>query len=216
VGDRLTTLGEVLPLPPLRSFAPGQAFADQRDDGTRPVDELDSRPGYEVRARFSHGEAVRVQAAFYDNRADRRLYDGQYAWQTRFAQAGLEAKLGPDVTFLAEGALGDTGMGPALPGGPQVQIRFRVGYALLSWARGAWRVSGRVDGFENDDRDSTAEPDQESGWAWTAAAFWKPRAFLRLGLEYVSVGGDRPAAAFSGRDPDAYGKRALFELRLAF
>ena len=107
-------------------------------------------------------------------------------------------------------------MGPAVPGGPQVQVRFRTGYALLSWAKGAWRLSGRVDGFDNDDRDGTAEPDEESGWAWTAAAFWKPRDFVRLGLEYVSVRGDRPAAAFSGADPDAHGRRALFELRLLF
>jgi hypothetical protein len=216
VGDRLTTVGEVLPLPPLSSFGPGQAFADQRDDGTRPVDELGSRLGYLARARFTRPEALRVQAVFYDNRADRRLYSGQYAWQTRFAQAGLEAKLGPEFTFLAEGAFGDTGMGPGQPGGPQVQVRFRTGYALVSWARGAWRLSGRVDGFDNDDRDGTAEPDQESGWAWTAAAFWKPRDFMRVGLEYVSVRGDRPAAAFSGADPDAQGRRALLELRLAF
>lgn len=216
LGDRLTSVGEVLPLPPLSTFGPGQGFADQRDDGTRAMDELDSRPGYEARARFTRPEALRIQVAFYDNRADRRLRDGQYAWQTRFAQAGVETKLGPSITFLAEGAIGDTGMGPAAPGGPQVQVRFRTGYALLSWARGDWRVSGRVDGFDNDDRDGTGEPNQESGWEWTAAAFWKPRPFVRLGLEYVSVRGARPAAAFSGADPDAHGRRALFELRLAF
>ncbi len=216
LGDRLGTLGEVLPLPPLPSLEPGGGFADQRDDGTRPLDELDSRLGYAARARWSHGDAVRLQGAFTDNRGDRRLRRGQYTWETRFAQAGLEAKLGPDVTFVAEAAVGDTGMGPMVPGGPRVEVRFHVGYALLSWSRGRWRATARVDGFENDDRDFTAEPDDESGWAWTAALFWKPRSFLRLGLEYVDVRGDRPAAALSGAPARAEERRGLLEVRLLF
>ena len=145
LGDRLTTVGETLPLPPIESFRPGGAFASQRDDGTRPMDELDSRAGYAARARASFGHALRVQGAFTDNRGNRRLERGQYSWETRFGQAGLELRLGPQVTLLAEGAQGDTGMGPALPGGPQVQLRFRVGYALVSWSRSAWRLSARVE-----------------------------------------------------------------------
>ncbi len=216
IGDRLSTLGEVLPLPPLPSLRPGGGFADQRDDGTRPIDELDSRLGYAARARWSRGDAIRLQGAFTDNRGDRRLYRGQYSWATRFAQAGLQARLGPDVTLVAEGAIGDTGMGPAVPGGPRVQLRFHVGYALLSWGRGRWRASARVDGFENDDRDFTAEPDSESGWAWTAAVFWKPLSFMRLGLEYVDVRSDRPAAPLSGALARTEGRRGVLEVRLLF
>jgi hypothetical protein len=214
VGDRLSTVGEILPLPPIESFRPGGAFADQRDDGTRPFDELDTRPGYAARARASVG-ALRVQAAFTDNRGDRRLERRQYSWETRFGQAGLELRLGPQVTLVAEGALGDTGMGPAAPGGPQVQLRFRSGYALVSWNRGAWRLSARMDGFENEDRDRTAELDDESGWALTTAAFWKPSRFVRLGIEYADVRGDRAAGvlgdASSGKD-----RRGVLEVRLAF
>jgi hypothetical protein len=216
LGDRLSTLGEVLPLPPLSSLEDGQAFARQRDDGTRPIDELDGRLGYAARARFSRVDVFRIQAAFTDNRGDRRLHEGQYSWATRFAQAGFEAKLGPRLVLVTEGALGDTGMGPAVPGGPLVQVRFRTGYALLSWRGGAWRLSARVDGFRNDDRDGTAEPDGESGWAWTAAVLFTPWSALRLGLEYVAVNGDRPAAAWSGADADTRARRALVEARLVF
>lgn len=215
LGDRLTTVGEVLPLPPIESFRPGGAFASQRDDGTRPIDELDSRPGYATRARAAFGDALRVQAAFTDNPGNRRLQRGQYSWETRFGQAGLELRLGPQVTLVAEGALGDTGMGPAVAGGPQVQLRFRVGYALVSWSRGAWRLSARVDRFENEDRDATAEPDDESGWAVTTAAFWKPSRFVRLGIEYADVRGDRPATVLAG-SPDGDDRRGVLELRLAF
>jgi hypothetical protein len=210
LGDRLTTVGEVLPLPPIDSFRPGGAFDSQRDDGTRPIDELDSRLGYATRARASLGDALRVQAAFTDNRGDRLLERGQYSWETRFGQAGLEVRLGSDVTLVAEGALGDTGMGPAVPGGPYVQLRFRAGYALVSWSRGPWRLSARVDGFENDDRDGTAEPDEESGWAVTAAAFWKPSRLLRLGIEYADVRADR---AVTG-EADRADRRGVIEVRL--
>jgi hypothetical protein len=212
LGDRLVTVGEVLPLPPLPGLRSGGPFADQRDDGTRPLDELDGRPGYAARARWSAGDALRLQAAFTDNRGDRRLHRGQYAWQTRFVQAGVEARLGPQVTFVAEGALGETGMGPPMPGGPEVQLDFRTAYALVSWHRDAWRVTTRLDGFENDDRDTTADPNGESGWAVTAAAFWKPRSFVRVGIEYATVHGERPAAS-AVRERD---RRGQLEVRLAF
>lgn len=214
LGDRLSTVGEVLPLPPIDSFRSGGAFADQRDDGTRPIDELDSQPGFAARARGSFGDALLVQAAFTDNRGDRRLERAQYSWETRFGQAGLELRLGSQVTVVAEGALGETGMGPAVPAGPFVQLRFRVGYALVSWRGGAWRVAARLDGFENQDRDGTAEPDDESGWALTTAVFWRPRPFLRVGVEYAEVRGHRPAA-LAGGDGDE-DRRGVLELRLTF
>lgn len=215
LGDRLTGAGERLPLPPLRSFEPGQAFANQADK-TRPIDDLAHRIGWHARARWVRPGALRLQAAYTDNRGGRDLHDGQYSWQTRFGQAGLEAKLGSSLTLVAEGAIGDTGMGPAVPGGPHVDVRFKTAYALLSWTRGSWRVTARLDRFDNEDRDGTAEPDGESGSAITVAAFWKPRDFVRFGLEYVEVSGDRPGNAASGVDPDMGGRCALLEVRLLF
>jgi hypothetical protein len=215
-GDRLTTLGETLPLPPLTSFAPGGAFADQRSDGTVPIDELDGRVGWQARARWTRPGVVLVQGAYTDNGGDRGIYRGQYSWHTHFAQAGLELHLAKSLTVVAEGAQGDTGMGPDVPGGAHVDVRFRVGYALASWARKGLRLSFRVDGFRNQDEDGTAEPDDERGWSMTAAGFWQPRSFVRLGLEYVDVRASRPAARFSGADPDTDTRRGQAEVRLVF
>ena len=214
-GDRLTSAGERLPLPPLRSFEPGEAFADQ-SGRTQPIDDLDHRTGWHARARWTRPGAVLLQGAYMHNGGDRELYDGQYSWDTRFGQAGLEAHLGSALVLVAEGALGTTAMGPKVAGGPRVDVRFKTGYVLASWSRGPWRVSFRVDGFSNEDRDGTAEPDDESGWAWTAAAFWKPKKALRLGVEYVAVNALRPAAAYSGADPDTRARRAQLEVRLVF
>jgi hypothetical protein len=216
MGDRLTTLGEFLPLPPLRSLERGGAFADQTHAGTRPIDELAGRVGWHARARWSHGESALVQAAWTENGGDRGLHSGQYSWDTRYGQAGLQIGLGPRAVFVAEGALGTTTMGPQVAGGPYVDVQFRTGYALVSWMGGAFRLSARADAFENRDRDLTAEPDQDSGWAVTTAGFWSPRKWIRLGVEYLVLRSDRPAAQYSGDDPDTDAKRLVGELRLMF
>ena len=95
-------------------------------------------------------------------------------------------------------------------------MRFKVGYVLASWRSGRWRVTGRYDRFRNEDRDGTAEPDGEDGWAWTGAAFWQAHPRLRVGFEYLDAHGLRPAAAYSGADPDAAARRLLLELRGSF
>jgi hypothetical protein len=215
-GDRLTTVGEALPLPPLTSFAPGGAFADQRSDGTVPTDELDHNVGWQARLRWARPGVALVQGAYTDNGGDRRFYRGQYSWRTRFAQAGIQIQAGTKLTLVAEGAFGDTGMGPEAPGGPRVDVRFRVGYALASWADKGVRVSVRADRFRNQDLDGTAEPDDERGWSFTAAAFWQPRPHVRLGLEYVDVRAARPAARSSGADPDTDARRGQAEVRFLF
>jgi hypothetical protein len=215
MGTRLSVVGETLPLPPLPTLQPGGAFGEQQRSGTRPIDEIDGRIGWQARGRWSRSGVGLVQASFTDTRGDRGLHDGQYAWATRFASLGAEAQLGP-LRLLAEGLAGETGMGN--PTAAHVDLRIRAAYALVSWAKpdGAVRLTARYDVFHDEDRDGTAEPNGESGWAVTVAGFWTPRPWLRLGLEYLYLEGDRPAAAFSGTARDAGAERAQAELRLRF
>jgi len=214
-GTRLSVAGETLPLPPLPTLAPGGVFADQSDDGTRPVDELDGRVGWHARARWSRDGVGLVQAAWTDNRGDRALHRGQYAWATRFATVGAEAQAG-GFRFVTEGAFGDTGMGS--PDGARVDVRFWAGYGMLSWVGGdeRLRLTARYDRFRNEDRDSQAEPNDEVGWSVTLAGFFSPRPWLRVGLEVLDLRSDRPAAAFSGTPAATGARRAQAELRLRF
>jgi hypothetical protein len=216
LGERLTGIGEVLPLPPLATLKPGGPFGDQRADGTTPVNELDDTIGWHARVRWTQPNRATLQAAYYDNRADRSLYRGQYAWATSFAQAGLDLRLGSHLAVVGEWAVGDTGMGVRDPAVGHVDVRFQVGYLLASWKWNAFRLTGRVDSFRNEDQDGSAEPDDEDGWAWTVAAFWQPRPFLRVGFEFLEVRAQRPAAEFSGGDPDTNARRGQAELRLLF
>lgn len=105
-----------------------------------------------------------------------------------------------------------------IPSAGHVDLRIRAADALASWAKadGALRLTARYDVFRNEDRDGTAEPNGESGWAVTTSAFWTPRRWLRLGVEYLYLEGERPAAAFSGTALDAGAERAQAELRLHF
>jgi hypothetical protein len=212
-GDRLTGIGETLPLPPLPSLAPGGGFERQRR-GTKPVGELDGRLGWQARVRWQRSGRALLQAAYTDNAGDRELHRGQYSWRTRFAQAGAELQVARSVILVGEAAIGDSGMGPT--GSPHVDIRFRVAYGLLSWGGETARVSVRSDWFRNEDRDGTAEPDGETGHAWTAAALWRAVKHVRLGVEYQDVRGARPAAAFSSASPDAGARRLMGEARLVF
>jgi hypothetical protein len=84
-----------------------------------------------------------------------------------------------------------------------------------SWIEGGY---GRLtEGAESSsDAMPTAEPDGDSGWAVTAAGFWAPAKWLRLGLEYLVLRADRPAAQYSGDDPDTDARRLLAEVRLVF
>ncbi len=214
MGDRLATIGETLPLPPLVTFGPGQGFASQQASGTQPIDELDHRIGWQARARWQRPQAVLLQAAYCDNGGDRELYQGQYSWDTRFGQIGGELHLGRSLVVVGEAALGDTGMGPT--NGPHVDVRFRLAYLLLSWGGDTARLSARYDRFRNDDRDGTAEPNDESGSAWTVAAFWRPQRHVRLGVEALQLRARRPAADFSGADANTDARRLLGELRVSF
>src|SRR5690242_1747406 len=84
IGNRLTTYGEVLPLPPLFTLRGVGGFADQRRDGTQPFGpDLDGRTGFTARARVSLPERATLQLARIDNRGDRHEYRGEYSWQTK-------------------------------------------------------------------------------------------------------------------------------------
>jgi hypothetical protein len=208
LGDRLVTIGERVPLPPLASFEPGGGFARQRP-GTTPTAELDGRPGWMARVRWAAGPRAALQVWAFDNAGDRRLHRGQYAWRTQLVAAGVTLSAGPRFTLIADGMAGRSGMGPADEA--HVDIDFRTAYVLASVGGPRARLSGRYDVFRNVDRDHTAEPDDDDGHAWTAAVFWSPARRLRVAVEAARIVASRAAAAV-----DTGGRRFSGEIRVGF
>ena len=216
LGERLTTFGEVLPLPALHSLEDDGAFGVQLDRGTQPFgSDLDSRPGWAAYLHFRLSGQYSVQYSYYDNRGDRALHNGdEYAWNTGFHLLGGEYFAGP-WSFAGEVLKGSTGMG--LGGGPRVQADFESAYALASVTPGPFRLTLRYDTFEVEEGDFTrAEDNTDDGEAWTFAVFWEPRDDFRLGLEWVDVEGVHPAAADSGFDAVTDGQSLVLEVRYYF
>jgi hypothetical protein len=199
LGDRLAVLGETLPLPPLPSLAPGGIFAGQQDTGTTPLGaDLDGRVGHAQWLRWRRAAATTpvvalAQVSRVDTRGDRRLHDGEYAWDTEFLLLAAELRVADRWTVAGEHLAGSTAMG--VPS-PRADVDLRATYALLSWERLPWRVSMRWDRFATRDRDGVAggERNDEDGEAWTVALFRRLDERLLLGAELVDLDVERALA----------------------
>jgi hypothetical protein len=206
-GSRLAAFGEVLPLPPLPSL--DQFFPLQRDDGTQPFGrDLDGGTGYSARLRYSVPERGNVQYTFVDNRGDRLLYRGEYAWATRFHLLGAEAGNPDRLIVAAEYMRGSTGMGH---GAAFVDADFYATYLLVSQKLGHSRFSARYELFNTEERDfSPAESNDEQGRAWTLTWLYDLRTNMRVGAEFTQFTGARPGTP----DPDA--RNVRLEARYRF
>lgn len=204
IGNRLSTFDEVLPLPPLEPF-----FAAQRDDGTKPFGrDLDGNTGWSARVRYSIPSRASVQYAYVDNRGDRELHRGEYAWATDFHVIGGELGDPDDLVVAAEYMRGSTGMGfaPAF-----VEGDFYAAYALISDKRGRNRWTARFDVFGVDEQDfSLAAPNDENGRSWTLAWLYDVTNAIRAGAEFTQVTGDN----FAGQGTN--GRSVTAELRYTF
>lgn len=216
MSSRVALWGEKLPLPPLPSLQRDDQFGLQRDDGSQSYGEdLDGRAGHFFALRYELPERLVLQVDQWDNRGDRRLHQGEYAWATSFRHAAAEWRATPRLIVIGEWMDGKTGMG--LLTTPHVDVDFEVAYLLASWQQGPFRLSLRRDEFELVDRDGTTEPNGEEGNANTAALFYdSPSKAWRLGLEWLEIDGDRPAALASGGNPEVGGQSLRFEVRYYF
>ncbi len=191
--NRLSVLGEIVPLPPLTTLRPGMPFGDQRSDGTQPFGpDLDGRLGYSLRLRVQSPE-LSYSLFVTDNRGDQDLHDGdEYAWRNRFAIAGFNWQISPDWALLGEAMSGRTEMG--FPPGPNVQARFNTQYLLLTRSLSDWTVSARVERFVVHEADFSAERNDQRGRAFTLAALRQVDAW-NYGVEYQYADIERPGNA---------------------
>lgn len=208
--DRLTLTSNHLPLPPIAALAPGGLFPGQSPDSAM-FREVDGRPGFYGGVSWRRADRLELRLLGFDSRGTKAGFErGQYAWRTRFAAAGVDAKLGPSVEILAQGLLGRTEMGPR----DQVNDRFSTAFALVSFTSGRLRLTARGEIFRVEDEDGyLAEDDnRERGHALTAAALFRVGASHRVALEFLRVVSDRPARVGVGLAP----KRAETQAQLSF
>lgn len=207
LGNRLSTYNEVLPLPPLATL--DAFFPLQRKDGTKPFGtDLDGRTGYSARVRYAVPQRVNVLYTYLDNRGDRELHRGEYAWATKFHLLGIEAGNPDRFTVAGEYMRGSTGMGRGVA---FVDADFFAAYVLVSGKSGRNRLTARYELFNTEEQDfSLAEQNEENGRAWTLTWMFDITPPLRLGAELTQVVGDR----IDTPDPDA--RTVTLEVRWRF
>ena len=216
-GDHIVVYDEVLPLPLLASLVGDGAFADQRDDGTLPLGkDLDGDAGISARLGIDH-PAFLAQLSWWDNRGDRQLYRGEYAWETEFLTLGIELPIDETYSLIGEFMTGETGMGS----GPLVQVDFESWYLLLNGRWGIWEAGLRGEHFEKQDIDRKLQPinvdlNQEDGRIITLSLFVRPFSWWRLGLEYQDLEAEKGAILTSGLQLVPDSRVLALESRISF
>jgi hypothetical protein len=201
-------------LPPLSPF-----MRTKQDDGTYPVRELDHRAGYYGRLEWRPPAPVVLSAIYYDNAGDRTSADSemQWAWETRFFDAGLRWEPDGATTILAQAMKGETLMGFRSQGQIWVDVGYRAAYVLARRQFGPDALTGRLDWFETTDRTLQALDDNtEDGWAATAA--WRHRIadHLDLIVEAQHIRSSRAYRAYGGEPPRASENLLQSALRVSF
>ena len=211
--DLRATQNGALPLPPI----PGM-FVGKQATRTRPVDEVDGRWGAYGRLDIKPIEPLDVSLLAYDNNGDRTtVINGQYAWRTRFIQAG--ARWSPDAKteVLVQAMQGETSMGPRLLGQTVADVGFQSAFILMSREVRSGLLTTRLEQFSTDDRSfKDRDNNAEHGWAATLAWTQPLRATLDLIVEGLFVTADRPDRARLGEDRRQDNLRLTTALRASF
>ena len=213
--DRQSQLNGSFTLPPLSPF-----FDKVQDDETYTALEIDHRVGYYVKLRWTSGELpIMLEALHYDNRGDRTTVtpSGQWAWGTRFDEAGATARLGDHTRLKAQALSGRTQMGFETPTGSWVDLDFRSAYVSATQDIGADALTLRADVFDTRDRSMAFYDDKdEHGWALTAAWRKPLNKYLDLRLEALRVDSTRAAQALAGEAPEQAQTILQSSLRASF
>jgi hypothetical protein len=217
VSDREAGIFERLPLAPL--WVIGAAGpVPQQAPWFELRHEIDQRPGAYLGLKASAVDIGALNLVLYDNRARDTAFDGfQYAWHTRFAAVGTQFFATDDLEVIAQGMVGDTSMGTAVPGMPLVDTGFASAFVLASQRWGRHRVSARAEYFETTDRDRTAmDNNAEHGTALTAAYIFRPARSHLLTFELLQVISFRPERARLNLPIKARDSQAQMSYRVFF
>lgn len=213
LGDISTPLGARLRQPDVRAAVIGATLPVQ----FKPFVENDSRIGWHADLGWRALGGARVHLMRYDNRADPESSSHQsgrrvFSWLTKFWSFGAEVPLG-GVVLAGQWLQGKTAFEPVE--GLYLDSRYRAGFLLAAWERGAWRPALRYDRFQvRQLPDTLAFPLSEDGHAWTAALNWRPKEWLRVTAEYLRVDSTRQQRLREGLPPRQ--REDLFQLNLRY
>jgi hypothetical protein len=154
-----------------------------------PFKEIDGQPGWYAGLSLRQDGIGRLQALYYDNRADPSTYIGDdFAWRTRFGSFGAEADIG-DVVLLSQAMFGQTAIEPFE--GFYSTTDFQSAYLLAGYSISDYRIAARADVFATQQHNTGGNGPGEHGYALTLAATWSPIRWFHLTGELLHVDSDR-------------------------
>ena len=201
------------PLPTMMVRTPGQVLENQSDDSD-PFTEVDHRSGYNLVAIWKKGRDLKFQLGRYDNRATPYVIeDGQYAWHTPFDHLGIQWRLSDNFNFFFQYLKGSTKM-QNWSRNNIVYNGISSAYLLGSYRKEKSRANVRLDYFDIDDRDTTAnDNNHEYGHAITINYHYQPKRSWVGIIEYNRIESVRPARVDYMGELDSTEHQLQFALR---
>jgi len=173
--------------------------------------EIDSHVGWYAGASWSKAGIGKAVLYRYDNEADPAAHlDDYFAWRTRFWSAGWESHLG-SLSILAQGLTGDTSIAP-VPGFV-ARTKYKSAYFLAAYDVDQVRLAARIEAFETRDMSSGGMLDEDCH-AFTAAATWNAKDWLRLTAEAIALNSRRKERLLEGVSADRNDTQIQFSVRL--
>lgn len=191
LSDLKATLGGTFKLPPLSAFMTYK----QRDATTNSL-EIDNRTGFYGDLVWRPNSATTLNLFMYDNEGDRVGVTPlvEWAWSTRFTEAGANIRLDPNLLLRAQAMRGETFMGFPSAEGIWVDVVFSSAYASLTRDMGKTSITGRVDVFGVTDKTTrTLDNNDEHGWSVDAALRQDLGHNTNLVLEALYIESARPS-----------------------
>ena len=176
-------------LPPLSPFV-----AWNQPPVTYPLLNVDHRVGVYARLDWAPSDRAALNLFYYDNRGDRfsENANDQYAWGTRFAEAGVRYDIDDKTHLSAQALAGNTQVAYVAPV-ISVNTDFDAAYLMVTRALGDDSISGRIDAFSTTDKSPAYFGlTREHGWALTADYRKAFSAHVSGLIEVMHVQSDRP------------------------
>lgn len=175
--------------------------------------EIDHRLGWYAGASWSKAGIGKLAIFRYDNEGDPAAFQADYfAWKTRFWSVGWESHLGA-LSILAQGLTGDTAIVPRP--GFFATTKYKAAYFLAAYDLDDVRLTARGEAFQTR---ATAGHGllSEDGHAFTAAASWTPKDWLRLSAEAIAIESRRGERVLDGVGADHADTQLQFGVRLFY